>query len=366
MPQTITTFQPAVGKKSRRRSTSSSLSSITQLAFLASSCLISDLPQIIQAEPHSTIPRSNNRYTHYSTNNGDHRSYEDSQSLFGVVSRDIFEWCWCCWERGGCEVSEACVDSWGDSHWGTSTLHNHGLLLPSMLPGLSRLWQVITIEQLEPRHVTSIFHGGDLQKHLRCEQPAVRMILDKLSLYVIYESSNQSGSNDWCLIDQVWIVRWQYQQKWWRVITSYVWKSTEVSFGRAAQYPLGELQSELEVWTIRRRPQDTAEERWNVCPDRGFTPVRRGKWIIARRSPSRLLDQVRMRVFLLFVSLCSSVIFPTDILIDYLNWLLFEPSCVQWTSGQQKLSCMWRKDCVGLGTVFVTVAIVFRLTLSCP
>mmetsp|Transcript_29509 Transcript_29509/g.53537 ORF Transcript_29509/g.53537 Transcript_29509/m.53537 type:complete len:480 (-) Transcript_29509:148-1587(-) len=87
MPQTTTTFKPAVGKKSRRRSTASSLSSITQLAFLASSCLLSDLPQTINAEPHSTIPRSNNRYTHYSTNNGDTSfSSSDSSSLSSLSS----------------------------------------------------------------------------------------------------------------------------------------------------------------------------------------------------------------------------------------------------------------------------------------
>eukprot|EP00578_Thalassiosira_sp_NH16_P024295 CAMPEP_0181100546 /NCGR_PEP_ID=MMETSP1071-20121207/13251_1 /TAXON_ID=35127 /ORGANISM="Thalassiosira sp., Strain NH16" /LENGTH=442 /DNA_ID=CAMNT_0023183283 /DNA_START=115 /DNA_END=1443 /DNA_ORIENTATION=+ len=86
MPPRVTIGKPAAGRKSRRRTTTAAA---IGSAFLASCCLLlhhhptilsSNLPPLaVRAETQSTIPRSNNRYTHY--NSGSSHSDGSSSGL---------------------------------------------------------------------------------------------------------------------------------------------------------------------------------------------------------------------------------------------------------------------------------------------
>lgn len=78
-PRIRSTAASGSGRKSRRR-----ITSLTKLAFLASCCI---QQAVVHAEPqHSTIPRSNNRYSHYNTDSTD--SSSSSSSDLGSTGLD--------------------------------------------------------------------------------------------------------------------------------------------------------------------------------------------------------------------------------------------------------------------------------------
>ncbi|KAL7529118.1 hypothetical protein ACHAXR_002803 [Thalassiosira sp. AJA248-18] len=78
----------------RRRTSPSSFDSLTIITiFLASSCLLHHPTIITNAEPHSTIPRSNNRYTHYN-NNADSSGSASLDNLSSPLNRESYHPPW--------------------------------------------------------------------------------------------------------------------------------------------------------------------------------------------------------------------------------------------------------------------------------